>query len=84
MVIDEDKDIADIAIGEAHMLALTTEGDVYVIGDNSNGQLGVQGMASTNTWTRVDLRDVVGEGKYITGVSAGPRSSFLIVRNQPD
>ncbi|KAL2117136.1 hypothetical protein VTJ04DRAFT_9304 [Mycothermus thermophilus] len=42
---EDGKDIADIAVGDAHMLALTRDGEVYVLGDNSNGQLGMDPQA---------------------------------------
>ncbi|KAH6848306.1 regulator of chromosome condensation 1/beta-lactamase-inhibitor protein II [Chaetomium sp. MPI-CAGE-AT-0009] len=81
-VVIDDKDIADVAVGEAHMLVLTTDGEVYVVGNNTNGQLGLPGIASTREWTRIDLASVLGVGESVTGVAAGPRNSFLIVRRR--
>lgn len=75
----EGKDVADMAVGDAHMIILTTGGEVYVIGENRNGQLGLPGVGSVKTWTRVNVNL---EGAIITGLAAGPRSSFLIVRNR--
>ncbi|KAM7208448.1 E3 ubiquitin-protein ligase HERC2 [Naviculisporaceae sp. PSN 640] len=73
-------DIADIAIGDRHLLALTTEGEVFAIGDNINGQLGLPEVKhSTDIWTKVDIN--TSEGAVITGVVAGPRNSFVIVRS---
>jgi alpha-tubulin suppressor-like RCC1 family protein len=84
VVIDE-KDIVDVAVGCVHMLVLTADREVYVTGDNANGQLGLPGVKSTRTWTRVDLGSVLAaEDGVVTGVVAGPRNSFLIVRNQLD
>ncbi|KAL2021536.1 hypothetical protein VTK56DRAFT_7035 [Thermocarpiscus australiensis] len=83
-VVIEDKDIVDVAVGDAHLVALTSDGEVYVIGDNRNGQLGLPVVASASTWTRVKLGSIIGASQSITGVAAGPRNSFLIVRNQPD
>lgn len=80
----DDQDIADVAVGDAHMLVLTPDGDVYVIGDNSNGQLGLPGTSSTKTWTRLDLGSILTAGQRVTGVAAGPRNSFLIVQTQPE
>ncbi|SPQ27291.1 563afc7f-6258-41e5-9ae7-9ed4d0bdc484 [Thermothielavioides terrestris] len=74
----EEEDVVDVAIGEAHMLALTAAGRVYVVGDNGNGQLGLPGRASAWSWTRVDLG---AESGQVIGVAAGPRNSFLVVRN---
>lgn len=76
VVIDE-QDVADVALGEAHMIVLTTEGSVYVIGQNGNGQLGLP-IESTDSWTQVDLD--LGEGNGAVGVAAGPRNSFIIIQ----
>lgn len=78
VVIDE-RDVMDVAVGEAHMLVLTADGGVYVVGSNANGQLGLPGVVSTGSWTRINLGSVLGTGETVTGVAAGPRSSFLIV-----
>ncbi|KAK3387207.1 regulator of chromosome condensation 1/beta-lactamase-inhibitor protein II [Podospora didyma] len=44
----DDNDIADVGVGESHLIALTSGGQVYVVGDNTNGQL----VDSTNSsWT---------------------------------
>jgi len=83
-VVIDDQDIADVAVGVAHMLVLTLDGDVYVIGDNSNGQLGLSGVSSTKTWTRLDLGSILTAGQIVTGVAAGPRNSFLIVQTRPE
>lgn len=84
----EGKDVADVAVGDAHMVALTTDGEVYVIGDNGSGQLGGLGtrQGMQGSWTRVDLEAEVGidgRAQSVTGVAAGPMNSFLIVRNRP-
>ncbi|KAM3517859.1 hypothetical protein NHJ13051_008642 [Beauveria bassiana] len=42
------KDIADIALGETHGIALTKQGDVYVIGNNESGQLGIPSVMSVH------------------------------------
>ncbi|KAH6622799.1 regulator of chromosome condensation 1/beta-lactamase-inhibitor protein II [Chaetomium tenue] len=83
-VVIDDKDIVDVAVGEAHMLVLTADREVYVIGSNRNGQLGLPGVASTRSWMRIDLASVLGTGETVTGVAAGPRTSFLRVRRQPE
>ncbi|KAK3293476.1 regulator of chromosome condensation 1/beta-lactamase-inhibitor protein II [Chaetomium fimeti] len=81
-VVIDDKDILDVAVGESHMLVLTTDAEVYVVGDNTNGQLGLPGTDSTTSWTRIDLASVLGAGETVTGVVAGPRNSFLIAQRQ--
>ncbi|KAK4214449.1 regulator of chromosome condensation 1/beta-lactamase-inhibitor protein II [Rhypophila decipiens] len=77
------KDIADFAIGERHLLALTTEGELFVVGDNSNGQLGLPDVEqSTDVWTKVEIDDdrIKSREAVITGVVAGPRNSFVMIR----
>ncbi|KAK3321015.1 regulator of chromosome condensation 1/beta-lactamase-inhibitor protein II [Cercophora scortea] len=81
-VVIEDNDIADIGIGAGHLLTLTVDGELFVLGDNTNGQLGLPQVKSTSSWTRVDVG--LGVKQSIAGVVAGPRSSFLIIRNRPD
>ncbi|KXX79981.1 E3 ubiquitin-protein ligase HERC2 [Madurella mycetomatis] len=82
VVIGQDNDVADIAVGDAHLVALTSDGEVYVIGDNGNGQLGLPGKASARSWTWISLETILGTNQSIvTGVAAGPKSSFLVVRN---
>ena len=72
----EENDIVDVAVGETHIIALTTNGDVFVIGENGNGQLGLPSK-SEESWRRVllDLED----GLRVVEVQAGARNSFLLV-----
>lgn len=76
VVIDDD-DITDIAIGDSHLLVLTAGGRIFVIGENNNGQLGLA-VESADSWNPVRLD--LSEGTIITGVAAGPRNSFIIVK----
>ncbi|KAH8706368.1 regulator of chromosome condensation 1/beta-lactamase-inhibitor protein II [Ilyonectria robusta] len=76
--VDRDKDVEDVALGESHGIALTTDGRIYVIGDNNNGQLGAgrdfTGIASS--WTKVEFKAPT--GWKVVGVEAGLRSSFIL------
>ncbi|RFU73133.1 hypothetical protein TARUN_9119, partial [Trichoderma arundinaceum] len=77
--IDNGKDVVDIALGEAHAIALTADNLIYVIGENNNGQLGIGndiGMERAEEWTNVPFK--VAEGYTIVGVAAGPRASFIL------
>jgi hypothetical protein len=49
-----------------------------VIGNNSNGQLGIEAETATE-WTQVELD--LGEQSTIMAVRAGPKNSFLIIEN---
>lgn len=74
--VDGDKDVEDIALGDSHAIALTTDGCVYIIGENTNGQLGLgKEMAVVDSWTKVEFQAAA--GWEVVGVEAGPRSSFI-------
>ncbi|EFY92198.1 hypothetical protein MAC_01799 [Metarhizium acridum CQMa 102] len=75
---DGGKDVQDVALGDSHAIALTTDGTVYVIGRNDNGQLGLrQGVDMVaKTWTKVKLG--VPDDCQVVGVAAGPKSSFIL------
>lgn len=78
-VVIEDHDIVDVAVGEGHMIILTATGEVYAIGSNSNGQLGLGvDVKGVDSWTRVIVGGLQ-ELKGVVGVAAGPTNSFLIV-----
>ncbi|KAF4121967.1 Alpha-tubulin suppressor [Geosmithia morbida] len=77
--VGDDCDVQDVALGESHAIALTAEGDVYVIGGNENGQLGL-GMPFTeraSEWTKVNLQ--LEPGERPVRVAAGVRTSFILV-----
>ncbi|KAK5661480.1 hypothetical protein OQA88_11384 [Cercophora sp. LCS_1] len=80
-VLIEEHDIADMAVGEAHLIVLTMTGEVYVIGSNGNGQLGLGlDVKEAESWTKVSIAGRE-EGNMIMGVAAGPRNSFLTVQH---
>lgn len=76
--VDGEKDVQDIALGESHAIALTTDGCVYVVGDNTNGQLGLgsDSKSPVESWLKVPFNSP--QGWNIVGVEAGPRSSFIV------
>ncbi|OAR02865.1 hypothetical protein LLEC1_01754 [Akanthomyces lecanii] len=75
------KDIRDVALGEAHAIALTDHGELYVVGSNRSGQLGIPAIKSTNQWTHLAFSPP--NGFRITGVAAGPNTSFVLVKANP-
>ncbi|CAK7275412.1 hypothetical protein SEPCBS119000_006680 [Sporothrix epigloea] len=85
--IDE-AEIVDVGVGENHMIVLTADGTVCGIGSNGNGQLGLgrerQSAMQSNVstaWTKVS--GITSErGERVTGVYAGPRSSFIVVTRE--
>ncbi|RYP68015.1 hypothetical protein DL771_006938 [Monosporascus sp. 5C6A] len=78
-VIVEEHDVTDCALGESHMIILTEGGDVYVIGDNTNGQLGLP-VRKTTSWTKAAIPLTAGQS--VVAVVAGPRSSFILTKYQ--
>lgn len=77
--VDGDKDVKDVAVGESHAIALTTDGHVYAIGHNDDGQLGLgkDTQSSLDSWTKVDLH--LPPRHRAVSVAAGPRTSFILV-----
>lgn len=71
-----DHDILDFGIGDRHMIVLTTDRKLFVIGEGVNGQLGSQESMATE-WLELTLS--LPQGKEVVGVAAGPKSSFLLV-----
>ena len=82
MEVDEEKDVMDVALGESHGIAITMDGDVYVVGSNTNGQLGFgkefTGVATS--WSKADFG--VPPGWKSVGVEAGPKSSFILIAKE--
>ncbi|EWG52519.1 hypothetical protein FVEG_11253 [Fusarium verticillioides 7600] len=76
--VDGDKDVQDIGLGESHAIALTTDGCIYIIGSNTNGQIGVGKDVQDPilSWKKMDFKPP--EGCAIVAVEAGPRSSFIV------
>ncbi|KAI1456133.1 RCC1/BLIP-II [Annulohypoxylon moriforme] len=78
-VIVEESDIIDCGVGESHIIVLTSEHDVYVIGENTNGQLGLS-VEEARSWTRISLQLKVEQ--IVCGVNAGQRTSFILIKEK--
>ncbi|CAJ2511601.1 Uu.00g072260.m01.CDS01 [Anthostomella pinea] len=74
-IVVEECDILDCSVGESHVIVLTTNGDAYLIGDNTNGQLGLP-IDKATTWMK--LSAIQEEGHPVVAVRAGQRSSFIL------
>lgn len=70
-------DVLDVAVGADHILALTTEHKLYVVGANRNGQLGLD-VEDLCEWREISLPL---DGKRIVSIHAGYKNSFLLVEN---
>ncbi|RFN52551.1 putative e3 ubiquitin-protein ligase herc6 [Fusarium flagelliforme] len=75
--VDGEKDVQDFAIGEAHAIALTTDGCIYVIGDNTNGQIGLgKPVKESALWSKIDF--ILPPDEEVVAIEAGPRASFIV------
>lgn len=73
------EDVFDVAVGMNHILALTTDRRLYVAGDGSNGQLGLDVKKLTD-WEHVPLFSLK-DNQQIASVHAGYKNSMIIVEN---
>ena len=82
--LDVDEDVRDMALGDHHIIVLTTDGKVLARGCNKNGQLGLGdgtgGADWVEEWTHVEGIPSGGQGN-ILGVAAGPKASFILCNN---
>lgn len=70
----------DLAVGMNHLIVLTTERKVFVVGAGGNGQLGLgAAIKELEDWKEVNLS--LQEGQRVVSVHAGYKNSFLIVEN---
>jgi alpha-tubulin suppressor-like RCC1 family protein len=77
----EDSDILDVGVGDSHVIILTLDRRVLVIGKGENGQLGLgEGAEELREWREVDL--ALEAGWRPLQVVAGPRCSFVLVSNE--
>lgn len=69
-------DFLDVAVGNDHMIVLTTEHRVFVIGAGGNGQLGMT-AERLEDWTEIVLP--LNEEHSVVAVHAGYKNSFVLV-----
>ncbi|KAI9839576.1 MAG: hypothetical protein M1819_002202 [Sarea resinae] len=77
--IDGGVDIADVAVGDGHIVVLTCDGRLFAAGRGVNGQLGAGAKKFAEDWMHVNLG--LGEGRSIINVYCGPWTSFALVSN---
>jgi regulator of chromosome condensation len=75
----EENDIADFSVGTYHAVALTKGGRLFVVGENTNGQLGLPKEQKARAWTSASL--TLQPGKTVTSVTCGPRVTLVVVSN---
>ncbi|KAH8811751.1 regulator of chromosome condensation 1/beta-lactamase-inhibitor protein II [Xylogone sp. PMI_703] len=76
--VDIDHDILDMAVGDRHLIVLTTSSEVFVIGDNGWGQLALS-LSAIENWQEIPLP--FDDGREVVGVHASYKTSFLLVKN---
>jgi alpha-tubulin suppressor-like RCC1 family protein len=69
-------DVLDVAVGANHVIVLTTEHKLYVVGANGNGQLGLD-MGDLVEWREVSLP--LSEKQQMVSVQAGYKNSFVLI-----
>jgi len=60
------------------MIVLTTEHEIYVVGQGGNGQLGLD-VEELKDWKKISPLTT---GKRIVGVHAGYKNTFLLVEDE--
>lgn len=74
------QDFLDVAVGVDHMVVLSTEHRISVVGAGENGQLGLRsGVKELKDWKEVILP--LREGQQVVSVHAGYKNSFIIVED---
>jgi alpha-tubulin suppressor-like RCC1 family protein len=77
--LENGEDFLDVSVGFDHIVVLTTENEVYVVGQGENGQLGLgKNVTQLKGWQKVSLP---ADGKRIVGVHAGYKNTFLLLEN---
>jgi alpha-tubulin suppressor-like RCC1 family protein len=71
------QEFLDVAVGNHHVIVLTTEHKIFVIGANGSGQLGVNDRRDHSEWTEITLP--LKEQQHVTRVYAGHNNSLLLV-----
>jgi len=72
------KRVIAVAAGEAHNLALCSDGTVAAWGYNANGQLGSGGISTTATPSAVNTSGVL-SGKRVVAIAAGQNHSVALL-----
>jgi len=65
-----------IECGVNHMLSLDQDGNVYGLGSNQYGQLGIQSEVGYVDWVQVMTRLNKLKNQYIIGLAVGDRCSI--------
>lgn len=75
------QDFLDVTVGFNHMMILTTERKLFVVGDGGSGQLG-QEVKQFKDWKEISLP--LTETQRVSGIHAGYKTSFVLVEDRED
>ncbi|KAL8777702.1 MAG: hypothetical protein Q9213_007745 [Squamulea squamosa] len=78
--IADGHDVDDVAVGNEHLIVLTTTGELWGYGSNEYAQLGLgrEVKSTQGTWVKVFTPD---EGERIREFVAGPLNTLVVVTN---
>lgn len=75
------KDFLDVAVGMNHIVVLTTDCEVFIVGAGGNGQLGLGlDVKELQDWVEVAL-PLNDDGQRAASVYAGYKNSFVLVED---
>jgi len=74
----DSQDFLSVSVGFNHIMVLTTEYKLFVVGEGGNGQLGsdIEHLAN---WQEVKLP--LKDGQVIKSIHAGYKNSFVVVKD---
>ena len=71
------QDFVDVAVGMNHLIVLTTESRIFIVGEGGNGQLGLGAVKELRDWKEVILS--LKAGQQCLSVHAGYKNSLIIL-----
>ncbi|KAL9576581.1 MAG: hypothetical protein Q9212_006981 [Teloschistes hypoglaucus] len=73
-------DVEDVVVGSRHIAVLTTNGDVWGLGDNEYGQLGLGKEVKGTDGNWVKCFDAKELGGSVVEMAAAPMATFIVVK----